>query len=122
MNITSTQRFLTELERIASKFEWFYDRKEYPESGLYFSKITAYRNKDDLREYIPLTAVVDEVVGKYYEPNFFDKAAGEVFMSPQLAMQIIDVCDEWPDRLHGYKPKGYEVKFRNDITKILFGE
>jgi hypothetical protein len=117
MNIRSVKDFLVELEKVSSKFKWYLLKKEY--NSITLNQIVGER-QDDNREYIPLTAVVEETVGKYYDPSFFDKAAGEVFMSGQTASQIIDACDEWPDRLHGYKPKGYENKLRKDIIKICF--
>ena len=114
MNINSTQRFLVELERIASKFEWSLENKKY--GNFVCSQIVGMRN--DL-EYIPLTAVSEESAGKYYEPGLFDKAAGDIFMSSQVSTQILDACDEWPDRIHNYKPKNYELKLRENIIKIL---
>src|SRR5574340_1324045 len=104
ITINSTQKFLSELEKIASKFEWSLQEKQYKESKLVLNQIIGYKNN---KEYIPLTAVVEQITGKYYAPNFFDKAAGEIYMSPQVASQIVDACDDWMDRLHGYKPKGY---------------
>ena len=117
--INSIQRFLTELEKIKSKFKWSFQEKIYRDGELILDQIIGDK---DGKEYIPLTAVVEEAIGKYYEPSFFDKAAGDVYMSAQLAMQIIDSCDDWPDRLHDYKPKNYEIKLRKEIIKILFGE
>jgi hypothetical protein len=120
MTINNTQRFLTELERIASKFEWFLSDKKYGQ--LICQQIVGVRERaGESNEYIPLTAVVEEATGRYYDPSLFDKAAGEVFMSAQVATQILDACDEWPDRSskQGYKPKNYEVKLRQSIIEIL---
>jgi hypothetical protein len=113
MFINNTQKFLEELKKVSSKFEWYLQEKKY--GSFVCNQITGIC---DDREYIPLTAVVKELSGKYYDPSFFDKAAGEVYMSSQVSSQIVDACDEWPDRLQGYKPKGFENKLRQDIIAI----
>ena len=114
MIIRKTDDFLAELNRIASKFDWFLSSKKY-------GKFTCEQvvGEKDGKEYIPLTAVVEDSTGRYYDPSLFDKAAGEVFMSAQVSTQVLDACDEWPDRMHGYKPKNYEIKLRQSIIDTL---
>lgn len=112
--INNTKKFLVELEKIASKFEWSLQKKKY---GNFICE--QILGEKDGREYIPLTAVSESISKKYYNPDLFDKAAGELFMSAQVSTQILDACDDWPDKTNGYKPKGYEISLREDIIKIV---
>ena len=40
-------------------------------------------------------------------------------MSAQVSTQILDACDDWPDKTNGYKPKVYEVSLRENIIGIV---
>lgn len=119
----NTSRFLTELSSIAPKFDWFYVEKIYKNGMLALKEIRGVKKGGDFTaEYTPITAVVESLTGRYFEMDRFDMAANEIQMSPECAVQILDACDDWPDRLHGYSPKGYELKLRDEITNICFGK
>lgn len=115
----NVSKFLKELSEINSKFDWYYAEKTYKGGTLITKEVRGVkRGGDATKEYIPLTAVVESLTGKFFEMDRFDLAATEIGMSPDSAMQIVDACDDWPDRLHGYFPKLYESKLREDIIKI----
>ena len=119
----STSRFLYELGEIASKFDWYYEMKTFKGGTVVVKEIRGVMKGGDItKEYTPLTAVVESLTSRYYEMDRFDLAANEVNMPPECASLILDACDDWPDRLHGYCPKSYEKKLREDVLKLCFGQ
>lgn len=123
----SISKFINEFAKVAPKFEWYFNRKQYVVKNvpvviraIVGTKIGVELN--EVKEYTPLTALVENLTGKYFEMDRFDVAAAAVEMSPNCVLQIIDACDEWPDRLHGYTPKKYEQKLRDDILQLCFEE
>ena len=116
---TNVSRFLKELSEINSKFDWYYVEKKYRGGTLVAREVRGVKRGGDItKEYIPITAVAEYLTGKYFEMDRFDLAATEIGMSPEVATQILDACDDWPDRLHGYSPKPYELRLREDVLKI----
>jgi hypothetical protein len=118
--IKNTARFVKEFIDVSPKFDWFFVIKKYSgKNGPIVIKEVRGTKKggDYTKEYIPLTAYAEYISGRFFDKNRFDLAASEICMSPECAIQIVDSCDDWPDRLHGYSPKIYEVKLREDILK-----
>lgn len=119
--IKNTARFVKEFTDIAAKFDWFFVSKKHngKNGPIVIKEIRGTKKGGDYtKEYTPITAYAEFVSGKFFDINRFDLAASEVHMSPECAMQIVDSCDDWPDRLHGYSPRSFEVKLREEILKI----
>lgn len=108
--------FLRDFAKIADNYEWFLDSECHNINGqeVVLKKIRGFKNG---QEYCPLTAVASEAVGKYFSMERFEIAGGELYLPPELVINIIDATDDWPDRLTNYKPKGYEKNMRQQMLQ-----
>lgn len=114
--IRNTAKFLSEFEKVASKYQWFLSERK--RGNKVFNEIIGVKGDNFTRQYSPLTAYVEATTGKFFDIDRFDLAASEVFMSAEVANQIVDSADDHPDRVSGYIPKGYEKALRKDLERI----
>lgn len=114
-------KFVRDFSDIASKFDWYYFKRQYKvnENLVVINEIRGAK-PEGTKEYTPLTALAEYLTGKYFEIDRFEVAADAIEMTPECAMQVTDASDEWPDRLHGYVPKNYERKIRDDLIQACF--
>lgn len=117
--IKSANRFLYEFESIASKYLWYFETHEYKESGLVVKRIRGIsQDRDDNHVYDPLTAYVKETTGESVNVDRFDRAGALAFIPPEVVVFLVDVCDDWPNQLNGYKPKKSEKDTRDRLLGI----
>jgi len=115
--IRNINRFLSDFESISSRYDWYLDSKE--RGGVTMNEIRGIaKDEKDTNAYDPLTAYVKEVTGSVVSLERFDKAASLVYLTSDLASQIIDACDEWPSRGSGYKPRKGEKETRRRLLEI----
>lgn len=115
--IRSINKFLSEFESISSKYDWYLDKKE--RGGVVTQEIRGLsKDESDTNMYDPLTAYVRETTGELVTLDRFDKAASIIYMTSDLASQIVDACDDWPLRSNGYKPRKGEKETRHKLLEI----
>ena len=106
--------FIKAFSEVADKYNWFYIVTE--RDGVQFKEIRGLKNEDD-RVFSPITAYVESCTGKYFDPSRFDMAGKEMWIAAECVVQLVDAADDWPDRLHGYNPRGYELNIRKQLLK-----
>ena len=114
--IRRSSDFIKVFSEVADKFTWYFSTEI--RQGIQFNAIRGIKGEDETKVFSPLTAYVEAVTGKFFETNRFNKAGQELWIAAECVMQIVDVVDDWPDRLHGYKPKSYEQNIRKQLLQV----
>jgi hypothetical protein len=117
--IRNVNKFLSEFEKIVSKYIWYLDTVVYSESDLVLDKIRGVTEESgDIQIYDPLTAYTKETCGESIPLERFDKVSSVLFLSSDITTTLVDAIDDWPQQLNGYKPKRVEKEIRQRLLDV----
>lgn len=114
--IRRSSDFIKAFSEVADKFTWYFSTEV--RQGIQFKAIRGIKGDNERNIFSPITAYVEAMTGKFFDITRFDKAGEELWIAAECVIQVVDAADDWPDRLHGYNPKGYEQSIRKQLLQI----